>query len=287
VTVFEVDVPLRWADLDAQGHVNNALVVDYLQEARVGALLRSPNAGILGSGIVVVEHKVDYLAPISYDAEPLRARLRIGRVRAASFVYDYDLAQRGRPVARARTSACLFDFATGAPRRMTAGERAWFESVAEPLEPLRGPGEYRVGETAHEHSFTVRWSDLDSYGHVNNVAFLTYVGEARVAFHRQLDPEALRTDGASEPRGMLLIARQDVRYLNQLEHRLEPYAVRTGIARVGTTSVTFAHEIIDPRLGKTFARAAAVLVHADASGRPIPVSDAVRAAAERWPAHHA
>ncbi len=31
---FATDVAPRWGDLDAQGHVNNSLVADYLQEAR-------------------------------------------------------------------------------------------------------------------------------------------------------------------------------------------------------------------------------------------------------------
>ena len=34
-----VEVALRWGDMDAQAHVNNATYVDYLQEARVDMLL--------------------------------------------------------------------------------------------------------------------------------------------------------------------------------------------------------------------------------------------------------
>ncbi len=36
--------PLRWGDMDAQGHLNNAAFVDYLQEARVDYLLGGPAA---------------------------------------------------------------------------------------------------------------------------------------------------------------------------------------------------------------------------------------------------
>lgn len=34
--VATLDVPIRWTDLDLQGHVNNTLVAEYLQEARTG-----------------------------------------------------------------------------------------------------------------------------------------------------------------------------------------------------------------------------------------------------------
>ena len=284
MAVFSVDVPLRWVDLDAQAHVNNALVVDYLQEARVRALLSGPVGSILRDGVVVVGHHIEYLAPIAFDEEPLRVELRLGHVRAASYRYAYELAHHGRVVARARTDACLFDFAAQRPRRMTADERAWFTSVAEPFEPLEPLGGFAVGEAAHEQPITVRWSDLDSYGHVNNVEFFAYTGAARVALGRALGASVLPTRPDAEASGSLLIARQDLRYLNQLSHRLEPYAVRTAIARVGRTSVTFVHDIVDPQDGPLFARSLAVAVHADAAGRPRPVPDALREAAARWPA---
>ena len=35
---------MRWGDMDAQGHVNNAAYLDYLQEARVHFLLTGPPA---------------------------------------------------------------------------------------------------------------------------------------------------------------------------------------------------------------------------------------------------
>lgn len=284
MAVFSVEVPIRWVDLDAQAHVNNGTVVDYLQEARVSVLLDGPNAAVLANGIVIVSHSVVYLAPISYDAEPLCVTLRIGDVRGASLTYDYELSQRGRPVARARSLACVFDFEAGRPRRFAPDERAWFEQVAEPLAPWPALAEARVGAAAHEHPFRVRWSDLDAYGHVNNTQFFTYTGEARVALNHAADPTILPTEMASEASGVLLIARQDMRYVAQLSHRLDPYAVRTSVARVGRTSVTFAHEIADPASGTVFGRATAVLVHADASGRPSPVPDTIRAAAARWPA---
>jgi len=279
MATFEVDVPIRWVDLDAQGHVNNAVVVDYLQEARVGALLPGPNGRLLGRGLVVVGHQVEYLAPIEFSHEPLRVSLRLGDVRAASYRYAYELRQGATPVARARTQICLFDFEAQRPRRISDAERVWFDEVAEPLDDLPRLDSYRVGASAHEHAFAVRWSDLDSYGHVNNVRFLTYVGEARVALNRGLITDALAVGSAS----MLMIVRQDMRYVAQLEHRLEPYLVRTAFAKVGRSSITFAHEIVDPLAdGAVIARSTAVLVHADASGRPTPVPDAVRDAATRW-----
>ena len=59
--------PMRWGDMDAQGHVNNAAYLDYLQEARVDFLLSGPPVmhDLLESGVLVVSHQVEYLAPIA------------------------------------------------------------------------------------------------------------------------------------------------------------------------------------------------------------------------------
>ena len=47
----EVRIPLRWADMDAYGHVNNIAVVQLLEEARVAACFLytspSPRDGLL------------------------------------------------------------------------------------------------------------------------------------------------------------------------------------------------------------------------------------------------
>ena len=37
----EVEIPIRWRDVDAYGHVNNAVFLTYLEEARIGWSNRS------------------------------------------------------------------------------------------------------------------------------------------------------------------------------------------------------------------------------------------------------
>src|SRR5918911_1676728 len=66
--------PLRWADMDALGHVNNVTYVDYLQEARVDVFrIHAPMQGgeELAEGVVVVRHEVDYLAPLEFRRSPV------------------------------------------------------------------------------------------------------------------------------------------------------------------------------------------------------------------------
>ena len=279
-----IQVPLRWVDLDAQGHVNNAVIADYLQEARVRFLLEGANAALLGNGTLVVGHQVEYLAPVEFRNEPVEVRLWVGEVGASRFTIGYEVVQCGVVAARARTVLCIFDFATGRPRRMTPDERGWFAAHSSRLEPLRPLGAWRPGEQAHVAPLTVRWTDLDAYGHVNNVRFFDFVAEARVHMSSEADPAGNRMSAAAEAGYLWMVVRQDVDYLAQLDHRLEPYQSRVAVADIGRTSMTLVAEVTDPAAGTVHARARTVLVCGDRAGRPIPVPDDLRHGLETWPA---
>ena len=281
---FSVEVPVRWVDLDAQGHVNNALVADYLQEARVAFLLTGPTPGLLRQGVVVVSHQIEYLRPVEFTGSAVRVDLWLGNLRAAEFTLAYQVIQDGEVAARARTRLCAFDFDAGRPRRFTPTERAPFAQVAAELFEFRDLGRFRVGEHPFRHEFAVRWSDLDAYGHVNNVRFFDFVAEARIQMGSDTDPAANRMSAAAEAGYLWMVVRQDLDYLGQLEHRLEPYQALVRVAAVGRTSMTLVAELTDPQSGTVAARATTVLVCGDTQGRPMPIPDAVAHGLHRWPA---
>jgi acyl-CoA thioester hydrolase len=166
---------------------------------------------------------------------------------------------------------------------MTTAERTWFAAQSGHLEPFRSLGRWHVGGQAHEHAFVVRWSDLDPYGHVNNVRVFDYLAEARIRMN-PADDGTTRMQTALADGLLWMVARQDVDYLGQINHRIEPYRVRSAVARVGRTSVTIVAQVEDPLDGTTLARARTVLVSGDATGRPVPLPEAMLAAAVKWPA---
>ncbi|MDO5534609.1 MAG: thioesterase family protein [Propionibacteriaceae bacterium] len=281
---YRVRVPLRWVDLDAQGHANNAAIVDYLQEARVEFLLTSPNAHLLGNGIIVVGHQVEYLGPIHFSPEPLDVELSVADVGAARFTVGYVVRQGEQVVGRARTVLANFDFTTGRPARLTDAERAWFAERQVELESLREVGSFTLGPDHHTQPFQVRWSDLDAYGHANNTRFFDYVAEARVALKAPLLANAIRMNPVDEVEHAWMVVRQDMRYTGQIVHRLEPYEVHTAVGATGRTSMTVAAEIVDPLTDAVLARSTTVLVHGDAQGRAQPLPPEILRAAQDWPA---
>jgi acyl-CoA thioester hydrolase len=91
----------------------------------------------------------------------------------------------------------------------------------------------------HEHPVQLRWSDPDSYGHVNHARALSLLEDARLA---------MVGDAPGATTGRLpdiILARLEVDYLRQLYYRVgERLTVRSWVARIGTKSVTVRQELI-------------------------------------------
>ncbi|MDR0417317.1 MAG: acyl-CoA thioesterase [Propionibacteriaceae bacterium] len=273
-----IEVPLRWGDLDAQGHVNNARYADYLQEARADYLEVCPG-DLLGSGAVVVQQQIEYRAPLVFSHTPITVDIAVVRVGAAQFTFAYTIWQEDRVVAVARTKLCPYDVQAQRARRLGNPERQWLSEQVQAVEPLR-PLVFRpMTARARRTPMRVRWSDIDAYGHVNNVIFFDYIQEGRIAF------TAAAVEGMNDSidEGHLwFVARQDVDYLAPVEFRREPYEVRTGVAHFGTTSLVFCSEVADPRGGARLAQASTVAVFADHRGRPTPVLPEWKRALEEY-----
>lgn len=68
---FASVIPLRWSDLDAVGHLNNAVYLTLCEQARIEALTALGAADWSESGPVVAEATVRYRRPV-LDAVPVR-----------------------------------------------------------------------------------------------------------------------------------------------------------------------------------------------------------------------
>jgi acyl-CoA thioester hydrolase len=84
-------ITVRFADLDAQGHVNNAVYLTYLESARLGYYEK---AGIWGreagikTGMVVAHIDIDYLAPIFFGQD-IQVGLKLARLGQKSFTLAF------------------------------------------------------------------------------------------------------------------------------------------------------------------------------------------------------
>ncbi len=114
----------------------------------------------------------------------------------------------------------------------------------------------------------IRYADLDTYSHVNNAAYLSFLEVVRLAYFRRL--------GVTLDRLSTVVVRVEVDYRRPilLEQRVE---VGCSTEKIGKSSYTMHYRIEAD--GELATEARSVLVHL-ADGRPAPIPSQLRAAVE-------
>ena len=86
-----IAVNVRWGDMDAFGHVNNAVFLTYLEEARVTWLASLPGPGLRGTvAPVLANSTVNFLRPIVWPSQ-LVVDLQLGRLGRSSLTLAHRL----------------------------------------------------------------------------------------------------------------------------------------------------------------------------------------------------
>ena len=131
---YTVQVPMRWSDMDAYGHVNNVVHLQYFEMARVALFFERASLEErtgLRRGTVVAAHEIRYKLPVVYSARPLDVRLWVSGVRAASFTCHYEVFDHERLAVTGSTLLVPFDFTINRPRRLSADEKEFLERWAD------------------------------------------------------------------------------------------------------------------------------------------------------------
>ena len=127
--------PLRWADMDSFGHVNNVVYLRYLEQARVDWMFETAReAGVekFSLGTVVARHEIDYKRPLVYRAAPVRVEIWVTKISVASFVCAYEVRDDDVVYATAKTTLVPYDLAGRCPRRLDPQERFYLELYLQP-----------------------------------------------------------------------------------------------------------------------------------------------------------
>ena len=128
---FAHPIEVRFRDVDALGHVNNAVVVSYMEMARYvwwrGFL---KGRAFTEEGFLVARVEVDYRRPILLG-EGVQVELRCPRIGRSSFDLDYRLLRSDKLLlVEGRTVQVMLDFASGRPVAIAEATRTWLEGQA-------------------------------------------------------------------------------------------------------------------------------------------------------------
>lgn len=119
---------VRWNDLDAFGHVNNANYLTYVQESRADftwwSRKRAGERPLL-MDMVVARAEVDFLEPIYEGGFDLDVEIWVAKIGNASFDLAYQMSSRGKIHANAKTVQVAVSMDTKKSRPLNDIEREY------------------------------------------------------------------------------------------------------------------------------------------------------------------
>jgi acyl-CoA thioester hydrolase len=114
-TTFTKRIEIRWRDMDAFKHVNNAVYCTYFEEVRDEWLLEALGTGLLLNDFVLARCAIDYRSPLTQDDGHVDVELRLTRVGTSSVTTSERITVPGdgRLAAEAEAVLVHFDWETG------------------------------------------------------------------------------------------------------------------------------------------------------------------------------
>jgi acyl-CoA thioester hydrolase len=125
---------VRWDDLDAFGHVNNASYLTYAQEARSNFTWYSRKAAGLEPlliHMVVARAEVDFIEPIYDGGFELDVAIWVAKIGNSSFELAYEFTSELGLHARARTVQVTVSMETKKSRPLAQNERDFLTGYLE------------------------------------------------------------------------------------------------------------------------------------------------------------
>ena len=138
-TPVRVPVQIRWRDLDALGHVNNAVFITYFEYARLAYIreLLGPDAEIdrqtmlpVDFQFILAEVTCQYRSPVTLEDKPV-VEVWVSQVGRKSFVFQYRMTDErtGRLLAEGHSAQVWYDYKTGTSQVIPEGTAALIEGL--------------------------------------------------------------------------------------------------------------------------------------------------------------
>ncbi len=112
--LFYHPIEVRYGDLDAQGHVNNACYLTYLEQARIAYIHHIglwSGSSFLDMGVILADLHITYRAPIYYG-QPIRVGTRTLKLGNKSFTMEQCIedTRNGQELAAATCVLVAYDY---------------------------------------------------------------------------------------------------------------------------------------------------------------------------------
>jgi acyl-CoA thioester hydrolase len=117
--IFAHPIEVRFRDCDSMGHVNNAVYLTYLEQARLTLWRRlwgfGPDASPGTPSAILARAEIDFRIAARFG-DTLEVRISVAAIGNTSFTYDYEVVDgRERLMASGRTVQVMYDYAAAKP----------------------------------------------------------------------------------------------------------------------------------------------------------------------------
>jgi len=123
---YKTPVAIRFSDIDAVGHVNNAVYLTYFEDARLNYWREAINWNVYENGVIVGRSEVNYLKPITLD-DQVACYVRTTRIGNSSFDIMHVLVRltaNGEEICTTGKTVCIsYDYSTNKSIPIPSKER--------------------------------------------------------------------------------------------------------------------------------------------------------------------
>ncbi|MFA7326328.1 MAG: thioesterase family protein [Candidatus Kapaibacterium sp.] len=131
---------------------------------------------------------------------------------------------------------------------------------------------YKREEFRHEYTGEVKFSEVDSFNVVHNLAYLYWLEWARTQY--LFDIGMPRDDSIFSIRMPIMTVHSEVDYYNSMKFT-DIYTVLTRVSKIGDSSITFVNQVYSAN--KLILEAKSILVYVDTkNGKPVTIPGFVR-----------
>ena len=132
--IFSTDIEVRFRDIDAMGHVNNAVYFTYFESGRFKFFYSEPQKKKFpGFAFILAHVSCDYIRPVTM-ADRLTLRMWIREIGSKSFKFQYQLVDAVDPaivVATGESVQVCFDYATNISVAISSAMQAQLSAYLE------------------------------------------------------------------------------------------------------------------------------------------------------------
>ena len=125
---FTTTIDVRFRDIDAMGHVNNAVYATYLEQARVEYFAEVLGRSLDTTASVLASLSIDYRAPVELDQGSVTVAVDVPELGTSSIPMEYEIRTEEEIAATADTVQVLYDAENEESRPISSDWRGTIES---------------------------------------------------------------------------------------------------------------------------------------------------------------